>query len=99
MWMFPKIVVPQNEGFIMENPIKMDNLGVFPYFWKHPCIKHRTLSPQLSWPRTLPRGFHGPQQIRQNLRRNQKTMYYVFIRSVYSTAEYEQYPIEVTSNQ
>ena len=22
--------------FIMENPIKMDDLGVFPYFWKHP---------------------------------------------------------------
>ena len=21
---------------IMENPIKMDDLGVFPYFWKHP---------------------------------------------------------------
>ena len=20
----------------MENPIKMDDLGVFPYFWKHP---------------------------------------------------------------
>ena len=22
---------------IMENLIKMDDLGVFPYFWKHPC--------------------------------------------------------------
>ena len=21
---------------IMENPIKMDDLGVFPYFWKYP---------------------------------------------------------------
>ena len=20
----------------MKNPIKMDDLGVFPYFWKHP---------------------------------------------------------------
>ena len=28
IWVFPKIVVPQNEWFIMENPIKMDDLGV-----------------------------------------------------------------------
>ena len=27
-WMFPKIGVPQNGLFIMENPIKMDDLGV-----------------------------------------------------------------------
>ena len=26
--MFPKIVVPQDGWFIMENPIKMDDLGV-----------------------------------------------------------------------
>ena len=26
--MFPRIGVPQNGGFIMENPIKMDDLGV-----------------------------------------------------------------------
>ena len=28
LWMFPKIGVPQNGWFRMENPIKMDDLGV-----------------------------------------------------------------------
>ena len=41
-WVFPKIGVPQNGWFVMENPIKMDDLGVFPYFWKHPNLP--------SWP-------------------------------------------------
>ena len=37
IWMFPTIGVPQNGRFIMENPIKMDDLGgIYPYFWKHP---------------------------------------------------------------
>ena len=28
IWVFPKIVVPQNGWFVTENPIKMDDLGV-----------------------------------------------------------------------
>ncbi len=39
IWVFPKIRVPQNGWFIMENPIKMDDLGAHPYFWKHPYSK------------------------------------------------------------
>ena len=47
MWVFPKIEVPQNGWFMMENPIKMDNLGGYPYFRKHPCTLWGTCLPDV----------------------------------------------------
>ena len=31
IWVFPTIGVPQNGWFVMEHPIKMDDLGVPPF--------------------------------------------------------------------
>ena len=42
IWVFPKIMVPQNGRFIMEIPIKMDDLGVlYHHFRKHPYFPNR----------------------------------------------------------
>ena len=35
-WVFPKILVPQNGWFIMENPMNKWMIWGYPYFWKHP---------------------------------------------------------------
>ena len=39
IWVFPKIGVPQNAWFIMENPIKMDDLGI-------PLFSETTICPE-----------------------------------------------------
>ena len=39
-WVFPKIMVPQNQWFIMRNPINMDDLGGPPLFLETPIWNH-----------------------------------------------------------
>ena len=56
IWLFPKIVVPQNGWFISENPIKMGWFGgTYPYFLETPIyviviiMAKMELSPKFFW--------------------------------------------------
>ena len=42
IWVFPKIMVPQNGWCIRENPIKMDDLGA-PLFLETPIYTYKDI--------------------------------------------------------
>ena len=44
VWVFPNIVVPQKAWFIMENPIKIHDLGV-PVVWETPIYNISSYGP------------------------------------------------------
>ena len=52
IWVFPKIGIPQNGWFIMEKPIKMDDLGV-PLFLETP-IYQQLIVPSVKGPTKNP---------------------------------------------
>ena len=67
MRVFPKIGVPQNGWFIMENPIQMHDLGV-PLFWKHPCQSSMI---KVSFDHNLQLGVYtNPLKMKQNVKQH-----------------------------